>query len=328
MTETTVTAPVAIVAYRRPKHLERCLAALATNAEIEKTKVTVYIDGPESTSDVAIVNQVVRVAEEQSHLMELSIVLRDKNLGLGASIIDAVNSSLESSDSIIVLEDDLIVSRYFLKFMNDGIRTYRHDPRVASIHGYVYPLALSVPPTFFLRGADCLGWATWRRAWERFESDGERLRRSMLQLGARERRLFDFGGKYPYLKMLERQARGDVDSWAIRWYASAFLNQMYTLYPGKSLVNHAGGDGSGTNVGLTSVFDVQLADQQIAVERIPVVDSRIGRRAFESYFLESRSGSRRGRRLSHVLRPVIGTFEGIFRAIARLTAMKSMGPEL
>ena len=74
-----------------------------------------------------------------------------------------------------MLEDDLVTSRYFLKYMNEALNHYAHDERVASVHGYVYPVNDPLPETFFLRGADCWGWATWRRGWECFNADGQYL---------------------------------------------------------------------------------------------------------------------------------------------------------
>ena len=45
---------------------------------------------------------------------------------------------------------------------------------------------------------------------------------------------FDLNGKYPFTKMLENQVNGKINSWAIRWYASSFLNNLLTLYPKNS----------------------------------------------------------------------------------------------
>ena len=49
--------------------------------------------------------------------------------------------------------------------------------------------------------------------------------------------------------MLKAQVENKVDSWAIRWYASAFLKNMYTLYPKESIINNIGADGTGTHEG-------------------------------------------------------------------------------
>src|SRR5690606_21058947 len=71
---------------------------------------------------------------------------------------------------------------------------------------------------------------------------------------------------YPYTKMLEDQIAGKNDSWAIRWYASAFLNNMLTLYPGKSLVHNIGNDASGTHSEAVSTYDTEVFQSKINVE--------------------------------------------------------------
>lgn len=187
---------------------------------------------------------------------------------------------------ILVVEDDLEVTPYFLRFMNEGIELYETNPKVASIHGYVYPHNLPLPETFFLKGADCWGWATWRSAWKCFEADGEKL---FLQLQKRKlEREFDLGGVASFTEILKAQIAGQNDSWAIRWHASAFLAGLHTLYPGRSLVKNTGLDSSGTHCGTSQAYNSELSRTPIRVEPIPVVESEIGRKAFEEFFKAQR----------------------------------------
>jgi len=136
--------------------------------------------------------------------------------------------------------------------MNDGLRIYENEDEVISIHSYLYRVRTKLPDTFFLRGADCSGWATWKRGWDLFEPDGKVLLQKLIETNQSE--AFDFGGNYPYTQMLIDQIEGKTNSWAIRWYASAFVNNKFTLYPGKPLVSNIGGDGTGINSG----FDHQM----------------------------------------------------------------------
>ncbi len=283
---------VGIVAYQRPKHLRNCLASLRQNPEFATTEVTVFIDGPRSEPEALLTAQVVAVVESFNAAGNVQAVRRPANLGLARSVIEAVDSQLARHESVIMLEDDLVVSQYFLRFMNEAMRRYRDDARVASVHAYIYPVETELPETFFLRGADCLGWGTWRRAWSAFEADGHALQAQLRQLGPDAVEDFDFGGSYPYSRMLEHQASGHTDSWAIRWYASAFVRGMLTLYPARSLVLHAGGDGSGTNVGMTDVFDVVLSEGPVRVADIEVEESEEARAAFEAYFRRVRPEKR------------------------------------
>jgi hypothetical protein len=182
---------------------------------------------------------------------------------------------------VIVVEDDLVTSPYFLKYMNDGLELYKSVEEVASIHGYIYPVQADLPETFFLKGADCWGWATWKRAWQGFNPDGAALLRAL-----ETRHLtteFDFNGSTGYTQMLKDQIAGKNNSWAIRWYASAFLNNQLTLYPGTSLVQNIGHDGSGEHCGKSSSFDVTLRDSPLRLRQLPTIENRAARREIEIY---------------------------------------------
>ena len=70
--------------------------------------------------------------------------------------------------------------------------------------------------------------------------------------------------------MLEGQIAGSNNSWAIRWYASAFLAGKLTLYPGRSLVQNIGNDDSGTHCGTTTALDVAVSESPIGLDGIDV----------------------------------------------------------
>jgi hypothetical protein len=139
----------------------------------------------------------------------------------------------------------------------------------------------TLPQTFFLRGADCWGWATWKRGWDLFEQDGRKL---LSELEGRQlTRSFDFDGSYPYTQMLRDCIAGANDSWAVRWYASAFLLGKLTLYPGSAQVQNIGADGSGTHVGSTRRFENPDWGRPILVGGVPVEESLLARRAFARF---------------------------------------------
>jgi hypothetical protein len=145
----------------------------------------------------------------------------------------------------------------------------------------MFPVSEKLPETFFLRGADCLGWATWKRGWDLFEADGQTL---LDELKKRDlTRQFDFNGAYRYTRMLKLQIAGKTNSWAIRWYASAFIYNKLTLYPGTSLIQHSGNDNTGTNFGTSSFLDVTLSRRPISLGNIDVMENVRVRKIVEDY---------------------------------------------
>lgn len=274
-------APVALFVYNRPWHTRQTVEALRANAEALETPLYVFSDAPKDVAASNAVAEVRSFIRNISGFKSVSIVERECNLGLARSIINGVSYVCEEHGRVIVLEDDLVTSPYFLKFMNEGLVKYQNDQRVISIHGYIYPVEQALPEAFFLKGADCWGWATWKRGWDLFDPDGKRL---LNELKRRElTRQFDFDGSYPFTRMLQNQIVGKNNSWAIRWYASAFLKDKLTLYSGRSLVQNIGLDGSGTHCSATSGLSSKIADYPILAGMIPVEENSFARRVIVNY---------------------------------------------
>lgn len=264
-------APIAIFAFNRPAALSRLLDSLEKNQEFNFSKIYIFIDGPRSQMEQIAVLEVERIARNLRTTAGVEVIQHKLNLGLANSLIGGIEKVLQNNQSIIVLEDDLVVSEHFLSFCNSGLARYETNLNVASIQGFTYDINYSDHDTYFMMGADCWGWATWKNRWEEFERDGTKLLHK-LQTSKRETE-FDLDGAYPYTRMLERQVLGLVDSWAIRWHASMFLQNRVSLYPSKTLVENHGQDGSGTHIGSKSFIPRQLSAFQPRLEDIPVIET-------------------------------------------------------
>ncbi|MCI5197405.1 MAG: glycosyltransferase [Candidatus Electrothrix sp. AW5] len=275
-------APIALFVYNRPDHLRRTVSSLQKNTLAADSELIVFSDGPKiNDRESNSIKEVREYLKGISGFRSVRVVERAVNWGLAASIINGVNQVLQQYENIIVLEDDLVTSPFFLKYMNNGLNTYASDERVISIHGYSYPIK-RLPENFFLKGADCWGWATWRRGWEFFEEDGVDLLNQLKRKKLMKR--FDFNGTYNYTKMLINQIEGKNDSWAVRWYASALINNKLTLYPGNSLVKNIGLDGSGSHCGRDYTFNTTKFEKQPIDNNIPVEEHVEAFMQFQDFF--------------------------------------------
>lgn len=281
MSASTGNAPVALFVYGRLDHTRRTVEALAKNHGAPDTDLIVFSDAAKNPGATAAVHDVRSYLRAIRGFRSVRIIEREANLGLAKSIIGGVTAVLGERERVIVVEDDLVTSPWFLRYMNDGLEEYASDDRVISIHGYVYPVSRLLPETFFLRGADCWGWATWRRGWKLFDPDGQRLLNDLRSAGLTG--LFDFDRTFDYTAMLQGQIDGTNDSWAVRWYASAFLQGRLTLYPGRSLVQNIGNDSTGSHSPTTDRYEVVLSPTPVRIGGISVEESAEGRRAFVDF---------------------------------------------
>jgi hypothetical protein len=282
-------APIIVFAYNRPEHTRRTLESLRQNVLADESVLFIYIDGPKedvSSEQLKQINLVKEVVKSEKWCKEVYIVQSETNKGLAGSVIKGVTETVNKYGSVIVLEDDLVSDKWFLKFMNDALTVYENEADVVCATGYIYPVVKPLPETFFLKGADCWGWATWKRGWDLLETDGNKL---LKELEAKDQtKDFDFNDSYPYLQMLKDQIARKNNSWAILWYASAYLKNKYCLYPGHSLIHNIGVDGSGTHSGTSTGFDVKLKNEEVKVTKQEVKETKGTKEIIGSYFREVR----------------------------------------
>ncbi|PJA10305.1 glycosyl transferase [Candidatus Falkowbacteria bacterium CG_4_10_14_0_2_um_filter_41_15] len=278
-------APVALFVYNRPWHTQKTIEALEKNELASETDLIIFSDGPKdndlSRQQVAEVRQYLK---EVNGFKSVKIIERAQNYGLGKSIIAGVTETINHYGRIIVLEDDIITSRYFLKYLNEGLNLYENDNQVISIHSYIYPVKERLPEIYFLKGADCQGWATWKRGWDLFEPDGRKI---LAELETKNlTKEFDFNGAYPYTQLLKDQIAGKNSSWAVRWYGSAFLKNKLTLYPGESLIYNTGFDGSGANCGIVNIFNktAKVENIKINMHRIEIKENLEAKKSIMKFF--------------------------------------------
>jgi hypothetical protein len=259
-------APIALFTYNRPDQTFKTIKALADNVLADKSVMYVFCDGPKNNADekeLERINRVRNIVKNIDGFKEIIIVEQPENIGLANSIINGVTEVINKHGSIIVLEDDIFTSKYFLQFMNDALNVYQNSDKVISVGACNYfAEGKKYPSTFFLPVVDCLGWATWKDRWQHFEIDSVKLLKEIKDKQLEnEFNLFDF---YKFENMLQDQIDGKINSWAIRWQAVCILQKKLTIYPNPSITQHmhsvSGTHASGLNI------EPKLANKQIDVD--------------------------------------------------------------
>jgi hypothetical protein len=261
-------APIALFVYNRPWHTRQTVEALQKNGFASESDLFIFSDAARKSDAVGAVREVRAYIRTITGFRSVDIVERERNWGLANSIIDGVTTVVNQYGRIIVLEDDLVVSPNFLDYMNAGLNQYENEDRVMQISGYMFPLASDLKEdAIFLPFTTSWGWATWDRAWKCFDptcgvwpdivADDAKVR------------AFDLGGMYPYSSMVEAQFRGEIDSWAIRWYMSVFAHNGLVLFPRRTLVYNSGLEGSGTHGEGPTIWRTNRAFDDFTVRILP-----------------------------------------------------------
>jgi len=265
-------APIALFTYSRPDHTRDTVESLLKNKEAAESDLFIFSDGPETEAKREAVEENRRYIHTISGFKSIHIVEHEKNQGLANSLITGITDVVNKYGRVIVVEDDLVLSPYFLKFMNDALEKYKDDERVGAITAYCPIKNDTLPETFFLTYFHCWGWATWKRGWDLMNLDTKYLLRRLRW----KTKKFNLEGGMNNYGMLYCQKVGLVDSWFIRLYASFFLAEKITLFPGHSLVSNHGLDGSGTHSGKPSKgsgddgIGTSILNTPITLQNIPV----------------------------------------------------------
>ena len=245
-------SPIAFFVYNRPFHTKKSIESLVRNNLAGNSDLFIFSDAAKDDSVLEDVKEVRKFIKTISGFKNIEIIEREKNLGLANSIINGVTSVIERYGKVIVIEDDLICSTNFLRFINEALEFYEDKKKIFSVTGYNYPERLMKIPrnynydVYFCPRCSSWGWGTWKDRWEKadwkLKNIDEFLKNKKL------RKEYSYSGE-DKIDMLIAQIQGKIDSWATRWEYTQFINNGYTVYPVKSFINNIGFDGTGINSG-------------------------------------------------------------------------------
>ncbi len=299
-------APIALFAFNRPEHTLRTLQALARNRLAKFSELVAFVDGPSRETDRHRVEQVQRIIAGAAGFRTVTVVGADANKGCRQSLINGITSVLTEHDRVIVVEDDLNTSPYFLSFMNVCLDRYSDERAVFSVCGYsppphilkfsrAYPYDVYFSPRF-----SSWGWATWADRWRAYDGDQGAVH-EVLNGGPLQRNFARAGSDLPWLLKLVQ--KGQLDTWDVDWALAHFRHHALALTPVRSLVENIGLDYSGTHTAPARRLRVDPLD---AVDRLrlppfPFVDRCIEAAVARTYhppFLRERLAGRLHRLLT------------------------------
>jgi hypothetical protein len=251
--------PLVMFAYHRPMHADRALDSLARCRRLDRCAVHIYCDGPEDPQAMARVAEARDVVREWAGRLPASVVERKEHMGLARSIVSGVTELCERHGRVIVLEDDHVVSADFVDYMLEALDRYEDEESVHQISGFMFPVDHPPrPDAFFLPLTTTWGWATWWRAWRKFDFHAEDAEARLADPATRRR--FDFYDSYPFARLLADRIAGRNDSWGILWWWTVFKQDGLALHPRRPLVFNDGFDGTGRHCGRKGGDDPSVRD--------------------------------------------------------------------
>ncbi len=279
-------APIVLFTYNRLAHTQQTVEALQRNVYARESRLIIYSDAPKNETAKEEVAAVRSYLKGVDGFKEITLIERETNWGLARNIIDGVTKVVKRYGKIIVLEDDIVTSKYFLKYMNDALEIYKNEERVMAISGYMFPLKENITEeTYFLKSGFCWGWGTWAERWAEFKRDPEW---AVNAFSKEEIYHFTTEGTSDAWEQVLANKKGKLYTWAIFWNIAIFKRNGYTLLPSISLSKNIGMDGSGEHCGASNVCDVPLNQRPVKYFSKCIEENAFAREQMREFFRKIR----------------------------------------
>lgn len=238
--------------YNRADNTRRTLEALMLNKHAADTDVYVFSDGGKDERSWQKVNEVRALLHEmeqtvaQTHaLKSLTIVERPENIYLERNIIEGIGHVLDRHDTVIVLEDDIVTSPFFLDYMNQALYIYKDEPRVMHVSGFTNLDLTDLDHEeefYFTPHMSGWGWATWAHQWKRHFRHYKSREEALEGMGREDCNAMQYDGVFPCLKSLDKSPI----PWDICWEIAIYKAGGLCITPYHTMVRNIGLD-SGTH---------------------------------------------------------------------------------
>lgn len=246
---------VVTIGYSRCFTLEKSLERLAECFGVNEHDCYLFLDAPYRACDYEKCEKMAAVAEtvRRKCIPQLKIIQRERNYGVPGNLIAAITETLKRYESVVFFEDDVLVSRTFLKYMDHALDLYRNDDRIFCINGFKSPY-LTIPKQYsfdvYLNPRNMAwGFGVWANRWNKVDfgmSDWGEFSKDSTNLAKLDYAGCDIKG------LIESQLKGNVHTWDVQCSYHMVKNSLYAVEPRYSLTKNIGfGENGGVHCGRT-----------------------------------------------------------------------------
>lgn len=276
-------SPIILFVYKRLDCTQKCIEALKKNELCEASDLYIFSDAAANAQDIVKVDAVRSYIMNISGFKNITTIIAEENKGLANSIISGVSQIIEKHGKAIVLEDDLVVSKNFLIFMNKALSYYENEEQIASISGFTLPINLPSDysyDVYFTKRSFSWGWATWHNRWEKVDWDVSDY--NSFSTDKQKQKNFNQMGS-DLSPMLKKQMQNQINSWAIRWCYHQYKNQMLNIFPVQSKVLNEGFNLDATHSSLNNTRYKTYMGKEDQTDFVFTEDKRINEKIIDQF---------------------------------------------
>ncbi|MEH2277179.1 MAG: CmcI family methyltransferase [Nostoc sp.] len=267
-TKSDLTTPVAFLIFNRPETTARVFEAIR---QAKPPKLLVVADGAradklgeaeECAATRAIINQVDWECEVLTNYS-------DVNLGCRKRVSSGLDWIFEQVEKAIILEDDCLPHPTFFRYCQELLEKYHDNQRIMMISGdnFQFGSNRTEYSYYFSRYGHCWGWASWRRAWTKY--DGSMQLWTELRDNNWLNEVLQNEQAVAYWSKIFQGVYDGFNTWDYIWLFTLWANNGSTILPNVNLVSNIGFC-SGTH---TNSINSPLANMAIEAMKFPLKHS-------------------------------------------------------
>lgn len=231
---------VAFLVFNRPDTTAQVFAAIRQAAP---ETLLVVADGPRPgrSGEAEACAQVRTIVEQIDWPCRVLRNYADVNMGCKGRVSSGLDWVFSEVEEAIILEDDCLPDPSFFPFCEKMLDYYRHDERVMMIGGMNYLLDRSGGDAsyFFTRYYAIWGWASWRRAWQKYD-----IAMKEWPLFRKDKQLREYYADAYMRRHLTRvfddSFSGRIDTWDNQWFYTCLFNNGLSIVPRVNLITNIG----------------------------------------------------------------------------------------
>lgn len=241
--------PVLFLVFNRPEHTQRVFQQIR---RVKPSRLYISADGPrmrvpgEADRCVAVRS----IVQQVDWPCSVYTNFREENLGCKRAVREGISWFFDKEEEGIILEDDCLASETFFSFCAQMLAQYRHDDSVMHISGYnPFPWSDEVFPASysFSRMPFVWGWASWRRAWLRYDDQFSGLNEAWWDAASGLSLLStDVTLRRYVMDKFQRSRDGELDTWDYAWFYTVLKWHGKSINPAANLVENIGFDQNAT----------------------------------------------------------------------------------
>ena len=259
-------APIALFVYNRIDNTLQTIEYLKRNTLASQSELFIFSDGGKDEQSWIQVNKLRKFLYKVEGFKTVHIIERPENFYIERNITEGVQQIFNDYPTVIVLEDDICTSPFFLSYMNEALKKYQETQQVMHIAGFTNLCLEGKNDTYFTPHMTGWGWATWKDRWQhfkRYESKEEALK----GLTVEDLRAIEYNGNFHCLQSLNKSPI----PWDICWEICIHKHKGLCLHPSQTLVKNIGIK-NGTHFNTQRIFGWYEYDRNFRIQPIKLTD--------------------------------------------------------